>query len=204
MITQIEITNHNSSPVVFRGTGFHIYIPANVVDLVAQIPTEDAQENIQNLQLEHPSLTVTEVGVSEGIPTNDLLFVSPDYLDDANYQGVWDASSGADPHATPEAGWYWRVTVAGSHPMDGIMTWDAGDHAKWNGTRWMKIVTWVAIHEHLSGLLGGAAEEHYHLNLSDYAMVVAQNQILSPESNPTFAGLFVENFTIDGGVLEGE
>jgi len=201
MITQLKITNYKSSPVVFRGTGFYINIPGDAVELEAQIPSENASANIQNLEVEHPYLSITALGVEEGVPTNDTIYVAPDYLVDENYQGVWDASSGEDPHELPEAGWYWRVTVPGSHPLDGIASWDAGNHVKWNGERWIKIITWVQAHEKLSGMLGGAINEHYHLTAEDYAMVAAQGQTLSPDSSPTFAGLTVENFTLDGGVL---
>ena len=178
MVTQISITNSSALPCVFRGNGFCILIPGNARGLTALIPTQDALLNIQNVQEEHPNLTVIPGTVVEGTPTNDVIYISPDYLVDDNYQGVWDASSGADPHETPEAGWYWRVTVAGSHPLDGIATWEVGDHVKWNGVRWMKIVTYATgarpSHETLPGILGGAAGEHYHLTAEEYARLRTQ------------------------------
>ena len=54
------------------------------------------------------------------------------------YQGTWDATSGA-PTASPQKGWYYVVTVAGSTNLSGITDWKVGDWAIYNGTAWDKV-----------------------------------------------------------------
>jgi len=207
MIVQIKITNAKPTPVVFRGTGFFIYIPGFVQGMDAQIPYVDSNANIRAIQFEHPYITVQVIGAAEGYPTNDLLYISPDYLLDKNYQGVWDASAGADPHEAPEEGWFWRIIVGGSHPLDGIFDWDANDHVKWNGTRWMRVITWpnTGFHKELNEVLGGGDNgEQYHLTEAEHALIAAQQQTLSPNSDVAFKSLTVEDFDLDGGVLEDD
>lgn len=70
--------------------------------------------------------------------------LSTDYLPAAvlgqvSYQGTWDASAGTPPTTTPEKGWYYIVTVAGSTDLDGITDWNVGDWAIYNGASWDKI-----------------------------------------------------------------
>lgn len=60
-------------------------------------------------------------------------------LGQVSYQGTWDASAGTPPTTTPDKGWYYIVTVAGSTDLDGITNWDVGDWAIYNGASWDKI-----------------------------------------------------------------
>ena len=60
-------------------------------------------------------------------------------LGQVSYQGNWDASAGTPPTITPEKGWYYIVTVAGSTNLDGITDWKVGDWAIHDGTAWTKV-----------------------------------------------------------------
>jgi hypothetical protein len=66
-----------------------------------------------------------------------------------------------------------------------------GDHVKWSGTQWIKVITWperMRSHKNLIGIAGGATGEHYHL---------------LEEEHTTVVNLTNGNFVFDGGVLEG-
>lgn len=69
----------------------------------------------------------------------NVSFLPAAVLGQVSYQGTWDASAGTPPTATPEKGWYYIVTVAGSTDLDGITDWDVGDWAIYNGATWDKI-----------------------------------------------------------------
>lgn len=151
MVTTLLIQN-KSLPVsvLFKGIGYAVTIPARAADFVCQIPTENALEDIQILLNNVPSLEVRILEDGEGIPVPPpvpeppvLSYVgnyTPVVLKDEDYRGVWDASAGTAPHESPEAGWYWRVSVAGSTVLDGIDEWKKGDFIKWTGSLWMKAV----------------------------------------------------------------
>lgn len=84
-------------------------------------------------------------GVALGLaPLGSDSKLSTDYLPAAvlgqvEYQGGWDASAGTPPSSTPEKGWYYIVTVAGSTDLDGITDWAVGDWAIYDGTAWSKV-----------------------------------------------------------------
>lgn len=84
-------------------------------------------------------------GVADGLaPLGSDAKINVSYLPAAvlgqvSYQGTWDASAGTPPTATPEKGWYYIVTVAGTTDLDGITVWDVGDWAIYNGASWDKI-----------------------------------------------------------------
>lgn len=63
----------------------------------------------------------------------------PKSLNGLNYKGVWDATVGIPPSATPNAGEYWIVSVAGATNLDGNDEWYEGDWAIYNGTEWQQI-----------------------------------------------------------------
>jgi len=151
MVTSLLIQNKSLPyPISFKGTGYSITIPARAVNFTCQIPAENALEDLRTLLNNIPSLEILIVENGEGIPipppVPDLPVLSyigdytPVVLKDENYMGVWDASSGVAPHDAPAAGWYWRVSVSGSHDLDGISDWVKDDFAKWTGMLWMKAV----------------------------------------------------------------
>jgi hypothetical protein len=57
------------------------------------------------------------------------------------YKGTWDANANVPDlvNATPNAGDYYLVSVAGNTNLDGITDWGVGDWAISNGTNWAKI-----------------------------------------------------------------
>lgn len=69
----------------------------------------------------------------------DTAYLPAAVLGQVDYQGTWDASAGTPPTATPEKGWYYIVTVAGSTDLDGITEWAVGDWAIHSGTAWNKV-----------------------------------------------------------------
>ena len=60
--------------------------------------------------------------------------------------GTWDArtigegGNGSDPDSVPSQGDYWVVSTGGSHNLDSITSWSAGDWAIYNGIEWHKVV----------------------------------------------------------------
>ena len=54
------------------------------------------------------------------------------------YQGAWNASTNVPALAsgTGTKGWYYIVSVAGTTNLDGITTWQAGDWAIFDGSKW--------------------------------------------------------------------
>ena len=151
MVTTLLIQNRSlPTPVLFKGIGYSVVIPASAVNFTCQIPTENVLEDVRILLNNVPSLEVIILEDGEGIPIPPpmpeppvLSYIgnyTPVVLKDEDYMGVWDASSGVDPHADPQAGWYWRVSVAGTHDLDGVDEWAKGDFVKWTGTLWMKAV----------------------------------------------------------------
>jgi len=57
------------------------------------------------------------------------------------YRGVWDANANvpALPLGTEVNGDYYIVSVAGNTPLSGIIDWEVGDWAIYNGAAWQKI-----------------------------------------------------------------
>ena len=142
MVTSLLIQNPSlPSPVIFKGRGYNISIPARAVDFACQIPSETATEDIELLLCIAPSLQITITGQGAGIPGPNIGEYTPTVLDDSGYRGVWDASTGIAPHFDPEAGWYWLISTSGQCDLDGISGWYAGEHIKWTGTKWMRVIT---------------------------------------------------------------
>lgn len=56
-----------------------------------------------------------------------------------NYQGVWDATAGAAPSATPAKGQFWIVSTSGGFSLSGITDWKATDWAVYDGAAWGKV-----------------------------------------------------------------
>jgi hypothetical protein len=91
------------------------------------------------------AVAASSVGAASGVaPLGGDSKVPSAYLPAAvvgqvEYQGTWNASTGAAPTATPSKGWYYVVTVAGSTSLSGITDWKVGDWAIYNGTAWDKV-----------------------------------------------------------------
>lgn len=68
-----------------------------------------------------------------------VTYLPASVLGQVSYQGTWDASAGTPPTATPDKGWYYIVTVAGSTSLSGITDWKVGDWAIYNGAAWDKV-----------------------------------------------------------------
>jgi hypothetical protein len=58
-----------------------------------------------------------------------------------NYQGTWNASTNSPSLASGVGtkGWMYKVSVAGTTPIDGISQWNIGDIIAFNGSTWDKI-----------------------------------------------------------------
>lgn len=55
------------------------------------------------------------------------------------YQGVWNASTNTPAltsASSPTTGWYYKVSVAGTTPIDGFSAWTVGDMLISNGATW--------------------------------------------------------------------
>lgn len=86
---------------------------------------------------------IDSVGDASGIcPLNassqiDATYLPASVLGALEYQGVFDASTHSYP-ATPETGWYYVCSVAGTITADS-KAYTSGDWAVYNGTTWDKI-----------------------------------------------------------------
>jgi hypothetical protein len=72
------------------------------------------------------------------VPTSQL---PASVVGSLNYQGTWNANTNS-PALTSSAGtkgFYYKVSVAGSHTLDGISDWAVGDSVVFDGTTWDKI-----------------------------------------------------------------
>jgi hypothetical protein len=81
---------------------------------------------------------VATLGADGYIPLSQI---NPALIGGLIYQGTWNASTNT-PTLTSGVGtkgWFYKVTVAGSTPLDGITQWNLGDIAAFNGTTWDKI-----------------------------------------------------------------
>lgn len=107
------------------------------------------------------------LGADAKIPLNQL---PNSILDGLDFQGTWDAT-GAAPSLTPTDGQYWIVEVAGTTDLDGITTWNVGDWALYS-TTWTRIAASSSLHNVLTDLQGGDVGEYYHLNTSEYNVLV--------------------------------
>lgn len=58
-----------------------------------------------------------------------------------NYKGTWNASTNSPSLASGVGtkGWMYKVSTAGSTPIDGISQWNLGDIIAYNGSTWDKI-----------------------------------------------------------------
>ncbi len=98
------------------------------------------------------------IGVAGGLAPLDgsgkiaTSYLPTSVLGQVEYKAAWDATSGA-PTLSPEKGWYYVVSVAGSTNLDGITDWKLGDWAIYNGTAWEKVDNTDAIAS-VAGLTG--------------------------------------------------
>jgi hypothetical protein len=58
-----------------------------------------------------------------------------------NYQGTWNAQTNVPPlqNGVGTKGYYYKVSINGTHTLDGISEWYAGDLVVFNGTFWDKV-----------------------------------------------------------------
>ena len=96
------------------------------------------------------ALGLATLGADGKVPSSQLSSV---VLGQVEYQGVWNASLGTQPNASPEKGWYYIVSVAGSTNVSGITDWLVGDWVVYNGTTWNKIDNTDAVIS-VAGLMG--------------------------------------------------
>jgi hypothetical protein len=69
MVTSLLIQNKSlPNPVLFKGVGYSIVIPAKATDFTCQILTENALEDIRVLLNNVPSLEIMILEDGEGIP----------------------------------------------------------------------------------------------------------------------------------------
>jgi hypothetical protein len=92
-------------------------------------------------------IPTTEKAVANGVATLDGSGTVPinqlpaAVLGALSYQGTWNASTNT-PTLTSSVGtkgYYYVVSVAGSTNLNGIIDWQIGDWAVYNGTAWQKI-----------------------------------------------------------------
>lgn len=90
------------------------------------------------------ALPAASVGVANGaasldgtgkVPTSQL---PASVLGALNYQGAWNASTNVPALASGAGtkGFYYTVSTAGTTSLDGLASWDVGDHVVFNGTTW--------------------------------------------------------------------
>ena len=86
-----------------------------------------------------------DAGVANGVATLDSSGTVPlsqiPALGDLNYQGTWNATTNS-PTLTSSVGtkgFYYVVSVAGTTSLNGIIDWQIGDWAVFNGSVWQKI-----------------------------------------------------------------
>ena len=89
----------------------------------------------------------------------DTAYLPASVVGQVEYKGTWNASAGTAPSATPEKGWYYIVTVAGSTSLSGITDWNVGDWAIYSGTAWNKVDNTDAVSSvaGLTGVISGAS-----------------------------------------------
>lgn len=190
LVTSLRINNFSNNAVSFKGQDFYVLIQANERNLLCQIPADAATGNIARLRKDAPYLTVEVLGTGEGVPTDNRIGAyTPVVLGDADYQGLWDASSGTPPSSAPQAGWYWRVSEDGSTELSGINEWYKNDYVKWSGLRWMRVVSMAHSHNGMSDLQGGSGNQRYHLTQQEHSYLSGQNQSVKTTSSPQFASI---------------
>lgn len=87
------------------------------------------------------------IGVPSGIAQLDstgrlpLSQLTASVVGALDYQGVWDASMNSPGlmSSVGTKGFYYKVSIAGNTPLDGIISWSVGDILAFNGTTWDKI-----------------------------------------------------------------
>lgn len=129
-------------------------------------------------------VNVSQLGVASGVaqlddtghvPTSQLPAA---VLGNMDYQGVWDASINNPPinSGVGSKGYYYKVSVSGRVPVDGISQWNLGDIIAFNGTTWDKIDGLASEVTSVAGRVG--------------AVTLAIGDISggAPSNSPTFTG----------------
>lgn len=55
------------------------------------------------------------------------------------FKGLWNASTGTAPAASPAEGEFWIVSTAGTTALSGISDWQPKDWVVWTGAAWEKV-----------------------------------------------------------------
>jgi hypothetical protein len=112
------------------------------------------------------------------------------------YQGVWDASTNTPTlvDGTGDTGDVYRVTVAGSQDLgSGVLSFEVGDYAIYNGTRWEKSDTTDAVAS-VNGLTGVIVLDTDNINEGETNQYFTDARARASISN-TIAGLDYDSET---------
>lgn len=101
------------------------------------------------------------VGVANGVASLDSsgkvpLSQLPSSLGGLVYLGTWNASTNTPTlnSGVGTAGFFYKVSVAGSTNLDGITTWNIGDQVVFNGTAWERVADAAAPVTSVNGMTG--------------------------------------------------
>jgi hypothetical protein len=85
--------------------------------------------------------TFNNVTVENDLTVNGQLIIGGNVITGLDYEGGWNASTNTPDlvAATPTAGKFWIVSVAGSTNLGGITNWTQGDWALYDGAAWQRV-----------------------------------------------------------------
>lgn len=85
--------------------------------------------------------TFNNVTVENDLSVNGQLIINGNVITGLDFNGAWNASTNTPDlvSASPQAGAFWIVSVAGSTNLGGITIWSQGDWALYDGTAWQRV-----------------------------------------------------------------
>lgn len=135
-IAQVEVVdNFNSTSTTKAASARTVSHLFSLISDLTEI-TDDLDDAQANFVLKS---SANQVNGYAKIGANGKIDPSVIDLDSLVPKGVWDASSGAAPTATPNNEEYWIVNVDGNYNLNGITTWQVGDRALYLNNTWSRI-----------------------------------------------------------------
>jgi hypothetical protein len=204
----VDNTSDASKPV---STAQAAAIAAVILDSIADGDTTHAPSRNAVFDALALKADLSLVGTASGIaPLDGSGKVATTYLPAAvlgqvEYQGTWDATSGSAPSGSPEKGWYYIVTVAGTTSISGIAEWAVGDWIIYNGTAWNKVDNTDAVSSvaGLTGVISGASlKTALSLVKGDVGLASVDNTADASKNVATAATLATSR-NIDGQAFNG-
>ena len=85
--------------------------------------------------------TFNDVTAEGDLVVDGTLTIGGNVITGLDYEGGWNASTNTPDltSATPAAGKFWIVSVAGSTDLGGITNWSQGDWALYDGSAWQRV-----------------------------------------------------------------